>query len=143
MNGKMKDKAPNATGLFGLYANENDTGEELVPVKRMTLSLDTSSALIWGAQNNAWDSQGVIISIHGELMPNTSYPFKKDSAVADYIPKVWAGRSWDSVENSGQVKIDEVDHVKKTVKGTFEFAARSNDGSQTAQVRGSFNLRNN
>jgi hypothetical protein len=143
MNTDNKNEDTNATGLFALYANENDTGEEMVPTTRLVLWLDSEgSQSIAASRTSSIASQGVHITILGKAEPNTTYPFKSGVVVADYVPKNWAGNSWDSDDDSGQVIIDEVDYDKKTVKGTFEFTARSVDGTQTARIRGSFNLQN-
>jgi hypothetical protein len=141
MNTDKKNEDTNATGFFALYANENDTGEEMIPTTRHFLWFASEgSQSIAASRTSSIASQGVHITILEKAEPNTTYPFKSGVVVADYVPKIWAGRSWDSVDDSGQVNIDEVDHDKKTVKGNFEFTARSADRTQTARIRGSFNL---
>jgi len=141
MNTEKKNEDTNATGFFALYADENDTVEEMVPTTRHFLWLDSEGGQsIAASRTSSIASQGVHITMLGIAEPNTTYPFKRGVVVADYIPKIWAGRSWDSVDGSGQVNIDEVDYDKGTLKGKFDFTARSVDGTQTARIRGSFNL---
>ncbi|WP_322844530.1 hypothetical protein [Pseudomonas sp. B33.4] len=140
MNKDLRKKATRAIGHFALNVNENNEGCKPVPTSRLTLDLSTDQFYVAGFADKNLDSQGADIYIFGKIEANKTYLFESEGARGNYNPANFESSSWSSRSGSGEIKIDEIDWENKTAKGSFFFTATSQDGSQSAEINGNFNL---
>ncbi|MFJ2486913.1 hypothetical protein [Pseudomonas sp. NPDC087639] len=140
MNEDIKSKSSKATGQFSLYVNENNEGEVLVKTNRLVMVLESKQLYVAGNATDDTTSQGADFYISKKIEANTTYAFESDTVGGNYNPKHFVGSSWSSLVEGGEVTIEEVDLDKKTAKGRFKFTARSQDGKQSAEISGDFDL---
>ena len=134
-----------AIGLFSVKAKEGGGDEASISTNHLILIVKPDQLRVGGfnvePNSPLWGAQ---VDIKGEIKPGT-YAFteldaERSIVIGFYNPKE-GGNSWNGQAQGGEITLLEVNHERKSARGSFKFIAVDNGKPlKIAEVRGDFSL---